>query len=184
MAPRSRCPARAASRHSGVRGRVRTAVLSLITLLALAAIVVVVLVRSLSPPETATPPTATAAGSGGPAAPEVSERSSISGTVILAPELVGKVREASVLFLIVRKASGPPFAVKRFPSPRFPLEYRIGAADVMMAGSPFEGEVRVSARISQAGSAGPAQPGDLEGEHAAPVQVGTRNVNVTIARVR
>ena len=182
MTPRSRCPARAASRHSAVRGRVRTAVLSLITLLALAAIIVVVLVRSLSPPETA--PTATAAGSGGPAAPEASERSSISGTVILAPELVGKVREASVVFLIVRKASGPPFAVKRFPSPRFPLDYRIGAADVMMAGSPFEGEVRVSARVSQSGSAGPAQPGDLEGEHAAPVQVGAQRVNVTIARVR
>ena len=178
MTPRSRCPARAASRHSGVRGRVRTAVLSLITLLALAAIVVVVLVRSLSPPETAAP-TATAAGP-----PEASEGSSISGTVILAPELAGKVREASVVFLIVRKASGPPYAVKRFPSPRFPLDYRIGAADVMMAGSPFEGEVRVSARVSQSGSAGPAQPGDLEGEHAAPVQVGARNVNVTIARVR
>jgi cytochrome c-type biogenesis protein CcmH len=183
MAPRSRCPARAASRNSGVRGRVRTAVVSLITLLALTAIVVVVLVRSLSPPETAAP-TATAAGSGGPAAPEASERSSISGPVILAPELAGKVWEASVVFLIVRKASGPPFAVKRFPSPRFPLAYRVGAADVMMAGSPFEGEVRVSARVSQSGSAGPAQPGDLEGEHAAPVQVGARNVNVTIARVR
>jgi cytochrome c-type biogenesis protein CcmH len=182
MTPRSRRPARAASRHKAVRGRVRTAVLSLIALLALAAIVVVVLLRSLSPPETA--PTATAAGPGGPAASEASERSSISGTVTIAPELVGKVRDASVVFLIVRKASGPPFAVKRFPSPRFPLAYRVGAADVMMAGSPFEGEVRVSARVSQSGSAGPAQPGDLEGEHAAPVQVGARNVDVTITRVR
>jgi cytochrome c-type biogenesis protein CcmH len=155
---------------------------SLITLLALAAIVVVVLVRSLGPPETA--PTATAGAGGGPAAPEASEQSSISGTVILAPELIGNVRDASVLFLIVRKASGPPFAVKRFSSPRFPLAYRVGAADVMMAGAPFEGEVRVSARVSQSGSAGPAQPGDLEGEHAAPVRVGSRNVDVTIARVR
>jgi cytochrome c-type biogenesis protein CcmH len=63
------------------------------------------------------------------------------------------------------------------------LDYRIGAADVMMAGSPFEGEVRVSARVSQSGSAGPAQPGDLEGEYAVPVKVGAERVNLTIARV-
>jgi hypothetical protein len=42
----------------------------------------------------------------------------------------------------------------------------------------------VSARVSQSGSAGPAQPGDLEGEHAASVQVGAQRVTVTIARVR
>jgi hypothetical protein len=101
-----------------------------------------------------------------------------------APELAGKVQDTAALFLILRKVSGPPFAVKRFASPRFPLDYRIGAADVMMAGSPFEGEVRVSARVSQSGSAGPAQPGDLEGEHAASVQVGAQRVTVTIARVR
>lgn len=165
-----------------VQGRVRTVVLSLVTLVTLTAIIVIVLMRSLSPPENA--PRETGAGPGGPPAPAASGGSSISGTVTLAPALAGKVQDTAVLFLILRKASGPPFAVKRFASPRFPLDYRIGAADVMMAGSRFEGEVRVSARVSQSGSAGPAQPGDLEGEHAAPVQVGAQRVNVTIARVR
>lgn len=165
-----------------VQGRVRTAVLSLVTLVTLTAIVVIVLMRSLSPPEIA--PGETSAGPGGPPAPAASGESSISGTVTLAPALAGKVQDTAVLFLILRKASGPPFAVKRFASPRFPLDYRIGAADVMMAGSRFEGEVRVSARVSQSGSAGPAQPGDLEGERAAPAQVGSQRVNVTIARVR
>jgi len=37
----------------------------------------------------------------------------------------------------------------------------------MMAGSAFDGEVRVSARLSRTGAAGPVQPGDLEGEYAA-----------------
>jgi cytochrome c-type biogenesis protein CcmH len=165
-----------------VQGRVRTVVLSLVTLVTLTAIIVIVLMRSLSPPENT--PRETGAGPGGPPAPAASGGSSISGTVTLAPALAGKVQDTAVLFLILRKASGPPFAGKRFASPRFPLDYRIGAADVMMAGSRFEGEVRVSARVSQSGSAGPAQPGDLEGEHAAPVQVGAQRVNVTIARVR
>lgn len=181
MTTRSGRPARASSHPRLIQGRVRTAVLSLVTLVALAAIVVIVLVRSLSPPESA--PVETGAGPGRPTASS-SGGPSVSGTVTLAPELAGKVQDTAALFLILRKASGPPFAVKRFASPRFPLDYRIGAADVMMAGSPFEGEVRVSARVSQSGSAGPAQPGDLEGEHAASVQVGAQRVAVTIARVR
>ncbi len=182
MMTRSGLPVRASLDPRLVQGRVRTALVSLVTLLALAAIVVIVLVRSLSPPESA--PGETSAAPGGPSAPAASGGPSISGTVTLAPALAGKVQDTAALFLILRKASGPPFAVKRFASPGFPLDYRIGAADVMMAGSPFEGEVRVSARVSQSGSAGPAQLGDLEGEHAAPVQVGAQRVNVTIARVR
>jgi hypothetical protein len=88
-----------------------------------------------------------------------------------------------VLFIVARKAAGPPFAVKRIVSPRLPLAYRLGAEDLMMAGSSFEGEVRISARLARLGTSGPPQPGDLEGEHR-PGPVGARNVNITIVRVR
>jgi hypothetical protein len=182
MTTRSGLPTKASLNPRLVQGRVRTTALSLLALVAVAAIVVIVLLRSLGPPESV--PGATGAGPGGPSAPAPSREPSISGTVTLAPALAEKLQDTAALFVILRKASGPPFAVKRFASPRFPLGYRIDAADVMMAGSPFEGEVRVSARVSQSGSAGSAQPGDLEGEHAAPVQVGSQHVNVTIARVR
>lgn len=182
MTIRSGRPARVSSHPRLVQGRVRTAVLSLVTLVALAAIVVIVLVRSLSPPESA--PGETGAGPGGPSAPAASGGPSISGTVTLAPALAGKVRDTAVVFVIARRASGPPFAVKRVTPPRFPLAYRIGPEDVMMAGEAFDGEVRVSARVSQTGSAGPPQPGDLEGEHGAAVRIGARNVDVVIARVR
>ena len=53
-----------------------------------------------------------------------------------------------------------------------------------MAGSTFDGEVRVSARLSRTGTAGPALMGDLEGEHAALVRVGARNVDIVISRER
>lgn len=162
-------------------GGVRTSLLSLVTLIALAAVIVVVLVKSLVPPEQAPP-------MGAGSSPETAQRTpasdgeEITGTITVARDLTGRIQEGSVLFVIARKAAGPPFAVKRIASPRFPFPYRLGPEDVMMAGSAFDGEVRVSARLSRTGTAGPAQPGDLEGEHAAPVRVGARNVDIAISR--
>ncbi|MBI2454912.1 MAG: hypothetical protein HYV46_02100 [candidate division NC10 bacterium] len=54
----------------------------------------------------------------------------------------------------------------------------------MTAGTPFEGEVSVSARLSRRGAAGPAERGDLEGEHSGRVAVGARGVDIVIAHVR
>ena len=53
----------------------------------------------------------------------------------------------------------------------------------MMTGTPFEGQVTVSARVSKAGGAGPAQAGDLEGEHPGAVTIGARGVDIVISRV-
>ncbi len=171
---------------SAIRGRpggVRTSILTLVTLAVLAAVVVLVLVKSVNPPDNASSPMTESA-------PDASLRASagdgmeISGTITIAPELAGRVHEGSVLFIVARKGPGPPFAVKRVSSPRFPLTYRIRSEDVMLAGSPFEGEVRMNARLSRTGSAGPPQAGDLEGEHPVPVRVGARNVNIAISRPR
>jgi cytochrome c-type biogenesis protein CcmH len=141
------------------------------------------LVKSLTPPENAASPTTDRAPDVGSRASS-QDASEIRGTIAVTPELAGRVREGSVLFIVARKGAGPPFAVKRFLAPRFPVAYRIGAEDVMMAGQAFDGEVWVSARVSQSGSAGPPQPGDLEGERASPVRVGARNADIVIARVR
>lgn len=165
------------------RGGVRTSVLSLVTLVALAAVVIVVLARNLGPPEQPPPP-------GAQSSPEPSQRDlaadapQIAGTVTVAPDVMGRVQDGSVLFVVAHKGVGPPFAVKRIVSPRFPLAYRLGPEDVMMAGTAFDGEVRVSARLSRTGAAGPAQPGDLEGEHAVPVRVGARSVDIVMSQVR
>lgn len=168
------------------RGGVRTSVLSLLAIAGLVVAVVIVLARSLAPPEHSSPQAESTSGapvsmgqSGpAPAGPE------ISGTVSIARDLAGRLQDTSVLFIIARKASGPPFAVKRIASPRFPLAYRIGPENLMMAGSSFEGEVYMGARVAHAGTAGPPQPGDLEGEHPVPVRVGARNVNIAISRIR
>jgi len=154
-----------------------------LTLVALAAVVIIVLAKNLGPPEQASPPGTQPSSETSRSVP-ASDGPEITGTITVAPDLMGRVQDGSVLFVIAHKAAGPPFAVKRVTSPRFPLPYRLGPEDVMMAGSAFEGEARVSARLSRTGAADPAQPGDLEGEHAAPVRVGARNVNIVISRVR
>lgn len=105
----------------------------------------------------------------------------------MASELRARLKEGDTLFIIARRnggGAGPPFAVKRVAHPRFPVSYQLGPEDVMMAGAPFDGEVHISARLTKAGSAGPAQRGDLEGEYPGRVAVGARGVNIVISRIR
>lgn len=167
-----------------IRG-IRTVVLSAVALVGLAALAVGVLYTNLNPPQETTPRTAppTDASRPGTGAPEA-EGPVIAGTVSIAPELRSRLTEDATLFIIARKGPGPPCAVKRVTKPSFPLAYRLGAGDVMMAGMPFEGEVSVSARLSRAGGAGPAERDDLEGEYRGRVAVGARGVDIVISHVR
>jgi cytochrome c-type biogenesis protein CcmH len=172
------------------RRRIRTAALSAFALAGLAAGVVAVLVSSVAPPETTAPvaaPGGAASRDGTAPAAEASSSKgtapAIAGTVSVTPELAGRLGEADTLFIIARNAAGPPFAVKRIGRPRFPLRYHLGPADVMLAGSVFEGEFTLSARLTR-GDAGSPQPGDLEGEYPGPVAVGTDGVDILIRRVR
>lgn len=109
----------------------------------------------------------------------------ITGTVRLAPALAARLSPGDVLFVLARQGEGgPPLAVKRFPRPTFPLRYTLSAEDVMLAGVPFAGEVRVVALIKKGGAAGPPGPGDLEGTRSSgPVKVGASGVDITIDRV-
>jgi hypothetical protein len=164
-------------------------VLSAVALAGLAALAIGTLWSSLGPPaETASGRGATtdATGTGGPSGSS-GAGPAITGTISLARDLTGRVRGGETLFIVARKgarASGPPFAVKRIVGPHFPLQYRLGPEDVMMAGSPFEGPFHVTAHLSRRGAAGPVARGDLEGEHPGEVQVGARGVDIVIARVR
>ena len=160
--------------------------LSLLAIVAVFAVALIVLAKSLGPPEP--PASRPDAASGAPASVSppapVSGGTQISGTVSISRDLEARLTNASVLFVIARRATGPPIAVKRIVSPRFPLAYRIGSEVLMTPGSTLDGEVRISARVTRAEPAGPPQSGDLEGEHPAPVTVGARNVDITVSRVR
>jgi cytochrome c-type biogenesis protein CcmH len=172
------------------RRGIRTVVLSAVALVGLAALAVGVLWNSLGTPEG----TASGGGSatqsartGSGLSPSAAEGPAIAGTISVAPERRGRVSDSDTLFIIARKGAGgigPPFAMKRITGPHFPLEYRLGPGDVMMAGTAFEGDVHLSVRLSKSGAAGPGEPGDLEGEYPGQVPVGARGVSIVIARVR
>lgn len=164
---------------------IRTALLSAVALLSLAVVIVGVLIVSLRAPEESTPgggpretagpgPAPASGGDGGP---------TIAGTIRVATALAQRVKAAHVLFVIARRGPGAPFAVLRIVEPHFPLPYRLRPENVMMAGTPFEGEVSLSARLSIQGGAGPAQPGDLEGEHPGRVRVGAGGADIVIDRM-
>jgi len=111
----------------------------------------------------------------------------ISGTVSLDPALADKLAPTDVLFVIVRRPGGAPrpLAAIRIEHPKFPVLFEITNADVMIQGSELKGMVAVVARLDKDGSAGPAQPGDIEGEFAKnPTMVGAKNVEIVLNKLK
>jgi cytochrome c-type biogenesis protein CcmH len=173
----------------GERRGIRTVVLSAVLLVGLVVFAMGVLWSNLGPPEGT-------ASSGGPRTdeaqagrafpPSAADGPVIVGTISVAPEFRGRVSDGDTLFIIARKGdggAGPPFAVKRIAGPHFPLEFRLGPDDMIMSGMAFEGPVHMGVRLSKTGVAGPAEPGDLEGDYPGQVVVGAHGVDILIAHV-
>jgi cytochrome c-type biogenesis protein CcmH len=110
----------------------------------------------------------------------------LAGRVTLAPALADQVRPTDVLFVIVRRPGGAPrpIAATRIDHPTFPVSFEITNADVMVQGSELRGMVDVVARLDRDGQAGPAQPGDIEGQYAKnPTLPGGRDLEITLDKV-
>ena len=113
--------------------------------------------------------------------------SSIAGVVTIDPALASQVAPTDVLFVIVKRPGGPPrpLAAVRSDHPKFPQLFEVTNADVMLQGSELKGVVAVIARLDKDGNAGPAQPGDIEGEYAKnPTMVGAKNVEIVLNTVK
>lgn len=123
-------------------------------------------VRSTPPPA---PPAATSAEGG-----------TLAGTVTIAPELEEKLTGAETLYIMARRGmGGPPTAVKRLSPVEFPVSFTLTAADQMVQGTPFTGDMIIIARIDRDGNAGPPQSGDMEGI-VPKATIGDTQVNVLI----
>lgn len=110
----------------------------------------------------------------------------IAGQVLIAPHLAEQVKPTDVLFIIVRRPTGPPrpLAAKRIDSPSFPVTFEITSADVMVQGTELRGMVDVIARLDRDGQAGQPQPGDMEGRYEKnPTLPGDRNLKITIDKI-
>ncbi len=128
------------------------------------------------------PPLAAAgAGAGAGAA---ADGPPIQGSVSVSAELADRVPQGAVLFLIARRGgAGPPLAVERIASPRFPVEFSLGPEDRMIQTLPFAGELQISARLDADGNAMSREPGDLEGRAPQPVSPGATGVSVVLDEV-
>lgn len=106
----------------------------------------------------------------------------LRGTITLAPELERKAPAGAILFIIARGAQGggPPLAVKRVESPRFPLDFEIGPDDRMIEAMPFAGPLQLSARLDADGNAMTRNPGDLQGEAPGTYEPGATGIALTI----
>ena len=121
---------------------------------------------------------------GAPPVAASAEGSPLRGTVSLAPGLEERVPAGAVLFLIARHGNaGPPLAVKRVVGARLPLEFSIGPEDRMIEQMPFEGPLRLSARLDADGNATTRQPGDLQGAAEGTHQPGDSGLRVVIDEV-
>jgi hypothetical protein len=116
---------------------------------------------------------------GPPAAPAGDAAASIEGTLRASDDVV--VPPGAVLFLIARSTSGgPPLAVRKLEAGPFPMAFRIGAEDTMIAGRPFHGPVKLSARIDEDGDAISRGSRDSAGEAPAPVEPGAAGVEILL----
>jgi cytochrome c-type biogenesis protein CcmH len=127
------------------------------------------------------------AQAGGPvaAAPVAAGAASVSGTVVLAPGLIGKVPADGTLFVFARATDGSriPLAMARVNGAKLPYTFKLDdsmsmAPNVRLSSAK---SVLIGARVSRSGEA-LAKPGDFEG-FSPPVTVGTSGVVVTIGDV-
>jgi cytochrome c-type biogenesis protein CcmH len=107
----------------------------------------------------------------------------LTGQVLLAPELIGRVPEGAVLFLIARSSDADrPVAVKRIPAPQFPLAFELGPDDRMPHAMPFIGPFQLTARVDADGEAA-TQAGDLQGVAPGAHSPGATGVTILIDEI-
>ena len=131
---------------------------------------------ALNPP----PPTATAT--------TATTGASVTGKVMLAPDVASKLAAGDTLFVFARAKEGPrmPLAVMRIPAPKaneFPVAFNLTDAMAMAPGMSLSSfpQVVIEARISKSGNA-QLQPGDISGISDA-VKTSARDVMVTLSKV-
>ena len=137
--------------------------------------------RQVAPGELPPPPPRGARPVGGAAVADGSKAEPIRGEVRVAEALREQLRPDAVLFIIARVgAAGPPLAVKRIRSPRFPLQFSIGPDDRMIATLPFQGALQLTARLDGDGDAISRDPGDLQGRADGTYPPGASNVTIVL----
>lgn len=116
----------------------------------------------------------------------VAAAGTFSGTISLDPKLAGKVDPNAVLFISAKPVEGPqmgvpPVASQRVANPKFPFQYTLSQADVIMPGATLSGQFNIVVKLMKNGAAGPMGPGDIEGKYTRnPVASGGKGIDITL----
>ncbi len=113
----------------------------------------------------------------------LADQKTIEGTVKVAPALSAKITKGT-LFVFARpagEAAGPPAAVLKLDSPKFPQSFSLSAANAMIPGTEFKGPFRLTARFSPLGDA-MQKDGAFEGktDEKKPVSPGAKGIEILI----
>ena len=141
---------------------------------------------SASPPVVPALPAAPSAGPGS-LAPGASP--TIVGKITLAPARKGDVTPTDVVYLIARRvpdnpgARGALVAVKRFTASSFPIDFTLGAGDMMFKNGAFEGDLTLAARVDKDGDPMTRRKGDVFGTIER-VKVGQTGVEINLDQLQ
>jgi hypothetical protein len=111
----------------------------------------------------------------------------VGGTITLSKALEKRLTPQGALFVFAKKAGPnakmangqPPMAVLKIVSPKFPQAFVLTPNNVMIAGTKFEGPMKVMARYSPTGDA-ISTPQSLESNDPSADAVQLGNVNLKL----
>ncbi len=134
-----------------------------------------------APPSAQAPAHAQALGT----APAAASSGSIQGQLAVSPELAGHIKPGDTIFLIARDAqTNAMVAVTKLAAPaQFPLPFVLSSQNAMMGNTPFQGSVKLSARVDKDGDPMSKNPGDVIGEVEGGTPIPATNVVLTLNKV-
>jgi hypothetical protein len=109
----------------------------------------------------------------------------INGTIVLDPARKGDVTPNDVVYLVARRVADNPtargalVAVKRYTASSFPIEFTLGAGDMMFKNGAFEGDLTLAARVDKDGDPITRRKGDVFGT-VNRVKVGATGVQIKL----
>ena len=141
--------------------------------------------NNLAPPTDAPPPAAQAQAQAPGAAPSAASSGTIQGQLAVTPELAQHIKPGDTIFLIARDAqTNAMVAVTKLAAPaQFPLPFVLSSQNAMMGNAPFQGSVKLSARVDKDGDPMSKNPGDVIGEVEGGTPIPSTNVTLTLNKV-
>ena len=109
----------------------------------------------------------------------------IAGRIEASAKVAAKIKAGDSIFLMARNgATNGIIAVAKLAAPeKFPLEFKLTGANVMLPGGSLAGKVKLMARVDKDGDAISKNPGDVVGEVKELVQVPADKVVLTLDQV-